>query len=368
MKIAQVAPLTESVPPRYYGGTERIVAYLTEALVDAEHEVTLFASGDSRTRANLVPGCPRALRLEGVSDQLAWHLCMLEQVFERADEFDLIHFHVHYLHFPSTRRQPIANVTTLHGRLDLPELQPLHRQFADMPMVSISDAQRSPLPWLNWRGTIHHGLPLNLYEFQPKPDGYLAFIGRLAAEKRPDRAIEIARRAGLKLKIAAKIDPQDRSYFEQTVKPLLSQPHVEYIGEIGEEDKSAFLGGARALLFPIDWPEPFGLAMIEALACGTPVVAFRGGSVAEIVRDGICGFVCDDIDQAVAAVGRVTELSRRRCREEFEQRFSVARMAADYVRIYQGLIEEHHGYEREAARRGRSGKQVHDSRHLSTGG
>jgi glycosyltransferase involved in cell wall biosynthesis len=346
MKIAQVAPLTESVPPRYYGGTERIVAYLTDALVDAGHEVTLFASGDSRTRARLVPGCTQALRLAGVTDQLAWHLCMLEQVFQRADEFDLVHFHVHYLHFPLTRRQPIANLTTLHGRLDLPELQSLHREFVEMPMVSISDAQRAPLPWLAWRGTIHHGLPLDLYRFQPKRGDYLAFIGRLAAEKRPDRAIEIARRAGLKLKIAAKIDPQDRNYFEQTVKPLLSEPHVEFIGEIGEQDKAAFLGGARALLFPIDWPEPFGLAMIEALACGTPVVAWRGGSVAEVLRDGVTGFVCDDIDQAVAAVGRVDELSRQRCREEFEGRFSVARMAADYARVYQALIEEHHGDER----------------------
>jgi len=368
MKIAQVAPLTESVPPRYYGGTERIVAYLTEALIDAGHEVTLFASGDSRTRANLVPGCPRALRLDGVSDQLAWHICMLEEVFQRAAEFDLVHFHIHYLHFALTRRQPLANVTTLHGRLDLPELQPLHRQFADMPMVSISDAQRAPLPWLNWRGTVHHGLPPDLYEFQPEPGDYLAFLGRLAAEKRPDRAIEIARRAGLKLKIAAKVDPQDRNYFEHTVKPLLSQPHVEFVGEIGEDDKGAFLGGARALLFPIDWPEPFGLAMIEALACGTPVVAFRGGSVAEIIQDGVCGFVCDDIDQAVAAVGRVSGLARQRCRQEFEQRFSVTRMAADYVRIYQALIEEHHGCEREPAGRRRSGKQVHDSRHLSAGG
>jgi glycosyltransferase involved in cell wall biosynthesis len=368
MKVAQVAPLIESVPPRYYGGTERIVAYLTEALVDAGHEVTLFASGDSQTRATLVPGCARALRLDGASDHLAQHLCMLEEVFRQADEFDLVHFHVDYLHFPLTRRQPIANVTTLHGRLDLPDLVPLHREFRGMPTVSISDAQRTPLPWLNWRGTVYHGLPLDLYEFQPKPDDYLAFIGRLAAEKRPDRAIEIARRAGMKLKIAAKIDPQDRRYFQEVIEPLLSQPHVEYLGEIGEDGKGAFLGGARGLLFPIDWPEPFGLAMIEALACGTPVVAFRGGSVAEILRDDDYGFVCDDIEQAVAAVGRLEGLSRQRCREAFEQRFSVTRMAADYERIYQSLIEEHHGYQRDAAGRRRSGEQVHDPRHRSAGG
>jgi glycosyltransferase involved in cell wall biosynthesis len=367
MRIAQVAPLTESVPPHGYGGTERIVSYLTEALVADGHEVTLFASGESRTAAKLIEGCPRALRLDGSADQLAWHIAMLEEVFRRAEAFDVVHFHVHYLHFPLTRRQPIANVTTMHGRLDLPDLVPLHREFPEMAAVSISDAQREPLPWLNWRGTIHHGLPLDLYDFQPAPGDYLAFLGRISPEKRADRAIEIARLAGLKIKIAAKVDPVDGNYFERVIEPLLSQPHVEYLGEIGEEQKGAFLGGARALLFPIDWPEPFGLAMIEAMACGTPVVAFRGGSVVEIVRDGVTGFVCDDISQAVAAVGRVAELSRQRCRAEFEQRFSIGRVAADYARVYQSLIEDQNGHEREAAGRVGSREQLHHSRDLAAG-
>jgi glycosyltransferase involved in cell wall biosynthesis len=366
MKIAQVSPLTESVPPQRYGGTERVVFHLTEALIDAGHDVTLFASGDSRTRAELVPGSPVALRALGAIDPLALHVNMLEQVYRRGDEFDVVHFHVDYLHFPVTRRHRIANLTTLHGRLDLADLLPVFNEFREMPVVSISDAQRAPLPGINWCGTVYHGLPPDLFTFRPTGGDYLAFLGRLSAEKRPDRAVEIARLAGMKLKIAAKIDPSDRAYFQQVVEPLLAEPHVEFLGEIGAREKDELLGGARALLFPIDWPEPFGLSMIEALACGTPVIAFRGGSVAEVVHDGVTGFVCDDVAQAVTAVARVGEVSRLRCREEFERRFSATRMAADYLRIYQSLIEDYDGQGR--AGHSRSGEQVHHPRHFATGG
>ncbi len=287
MRIAQVAPLYESVPPKYYGGTERIVSYLTEELVRQGHDVTLFASGDSVTAAQLVPACPSSLRLDrSCEDQLAHHVLMLEHVVQRAAEFDVLHFHVDYLHFPFSRRQPTPHVTTLHGRLDIPDLVPLYREFNGVPLVSISDAQREPLPWANWLATVYHGLPPDLYRFRGEPGGYLAFLGRISPEKRVDRAIEIAQRVRMPLRIAAKIDAVDQAYFEREIEPLLDDPLVEYVGEIGETEKDEFLGNAQALLFPIDWPEPFGLVMIEALACGTPVIAYRHGSVPEVLDDG----------------------------------------------------------------------------------
>jgi glycosyltransferase involved in cell wall biosynthesis len=341
MRIAQVAPLYECVPPQNYGGTERVVSYLTEELVRQGHEVTLFASGDSVTQARLVAPCAKSLRLDTNSvDPLVNHVLMLEMVFREAKRFDLIHFHIDYLHFPLVRRYGRPNVTTLHGRLDLPELPALYREFREMPVISISNAQRKPLPWANWQGTVYHGLPLDLHSFHDKPGEYLAFLGRISPEKRVDRAIEIARRVGLKLKIAAKIDWADRAYFEKEIKHLFDDPLVEYIGEIGGRAKDEFLGNARALLFPIDWPEPFGLVMIESLACGTPVIAWRCGSVPEVIDDGITGFIVDSLDDAVQAVERVASLSRRRCREVFEQRFSVQRMARDYLAIYERLVTE----------------------------
>jgi glycosyltransferase involved in cell wall biosynthesis len=339
LRIAQVAPLHESVPPQLYGGTERIVAYLTDELVRAGHDVTLFASGDSHTRARLAAGCPRALRLADCSDALALHLAMIEQVAQRAREFDFIHFHVDYLHFPISRREGYPHVTTLHGRLDLPELAQVFSRFADMPVVSISDAQREPLPAVAWQGTVYHGFPRDLYHLEPNPGDYLAFLGRISPEKRLDRAIEIAGRAGYRLRIAAKIDRADRDYYTEHIAPLMRQPHVEYLGEIGERDKQELLGGALAMVFPIDWPEPFGMVMAESLACGTPVIAYHGGSVGEVIDDGVTGFICDDLDQAVAAVLRVHELSRRTCRRVFEQRFTAARMAGDYLAIYHRLVE-----------------------------
>ncbi|HEX7236816.1 MAG TPA: glycosyltransferase family 4 protein [Gammaproteobacteria bacterium] len=338
MRIAQVAPLFESVPPKYYGGTERVVSYLTEELVRQGHEVTLFASGDSVTEAKLVAGARRSLRLDKhCVDQIAHHVLMLERVVQRAASFDVIHYHVDYLHFPYSRRIATPHLTTLHGRLDIPDLAPLYREFRDMPVASISDAQREPLPFANWIGTVHHGLPADLYRFRAEPGDYLAFIGRIAPEKRVDRAIEIAKRVGLPLKIAAKVDEVDRDHFERVVEPLMRDPLIEYLGEIGEGEKEEFLGNARVLLFPIDWPEPFGLVMIEALACGTPVIAFSGGSVPEVVDDGLTGFIVDDLDDAVAAVRRIGELSRRRCREIFEARFTAERMARDYVELYSAV-------------------------------
>jgi glycosyltransferase involved in cell wall biosynthesis len=338
LRIAQVAPLHESVPPRLYGGTERIVSYLTENLVADGHDVTLFASGDSETSARLVACSPRALRLAHCPDSLPWHLAMLEQVALRAHAFDVVHFHIDYLHFPVSLRERYAHITTLHGRLDLPDLAPLYAAYADVPLVSISNAQRAPLPQVAWQGTVYHGFPEDLYRLERKPDDYLVFLGRISSEKRPDRAIEIARRAGCRLRIAAKVDRADREYFERDIEPLLRQPHVEYLGEIDQGDKQALLGGARALVFPIDWPEPFGMVMAESLACGTPVIASRCGSVPEVIEDGVTGFICDDLDQAVAAVARLPELSRERCREVFEQRFTAERMTADYLSIYRRLL------------------------------
>jgi glycosyltransferase involved in cell wall biosynthesis len=339
MRIAQVAPLMESVPPQLYGGTERVVAFLTDALVRLGHDVTLFASGDSRTTARLIPAWPQALRLSGpCADSLAPHLLMLEEVAARAREFDILHFHVSQFHFSLARRLSTAHITTLHGRLDIPELPPLYREFSDIPVVSISDAQREPLPDAGWVGTIHHGLPLDLLRFQPRPGRYLAFVGRIAREKRVDRAIAIATACGQPLRIAAKVDPADREYFEREIRHLLDNPLVEFIGEISEAQKSDFLGGATALLFPIDWPEPFGLVMIEALACGVPVVAFRGGSVPEIIEHGKTGFIVDTLAEAIEATRNVDRLDRRQCRASFERRFNVTRMAAEYGALYERLI------------------------------
>ena len=344
MRIAQVAPLCESVPPKLYGGTERVVAYLTEELVRLGHQVTLFASGDSNTSATLVTACREALRLGAYRDHLAPHLGMVEQVAGRAREFDVIHFHISPLHFPVMRRLPnAAHVTTLHGRLDLEELQPLYREFADMPVVSISDAQRQPLPEAGWISTVHHGLPRDLFTFQPTADGYLAFLGRISPEKRVDRAIAIATACRVPLRIAAKIDEADREYFEHDIAPLLDNRLVEFIGEIGERDKGAFLGGAKALLFPIDWPEPFGLVMIEAMACGVPVIAFPGGSVEEIIEQGVNGFVVGSIEEASYAVRQIDRIDRRKCRERFERRFTARRMATEYVNVYRELAATRSG-------------------------
>lgn len=336
MRVAQVAPLYERVPPKLYGGTERVVSYLTEELVRQGHDVTLFASGDSVSCAKLRAVCERSLRLEGkkVVDPLAHHVHMIEMVAREAEQFDIVHFHIDYLHFPVTRRQNIAAVTTLHGRLDIPDVVPLYREFPDMNLVSISDAQRQPLPWANWIATVHHGLP-DIYRLREASGSYLAFLGRISPEKRLDRAIEIARRAGMPIRIAAKVDPVDVEYFEANIRKLLDDPLVEYIGEIGETDKQEFLGNAYALLFPIDWPEPFGLVTIEAMACGTPVIAYRMGSVPEIVEEGVTGFIVSNVDQAVAAVRRAGSLDRKLCRRVFECRFSAARMCQDYVDVYE---------------------------------
>ncbi len=349
LRIAQVAPLHESVPPRRYGGTERIVSYLTEELVRSGHEITLFASADSTTAAHLVPCCDGGLRDGGCGDPLPAHLAMIDEVARRSRAFDVIHFHLDYMHFPISAREEYSHLTTIHGRLDLPDVVPIYRRFPEMPLVSISHAQRAPFPFVGWRATVHHGLPAERYRLAPDRGRYLAFLGRISPEKRLDWAIEIAGRAGYPLRVAAKIDRADRDYFHETIEPLMRQPHVEYLGEIDDSEKQAFLGGALALVFPIDWPEPFGLVMIEAMACGTPVVAYRRGSVPEIIDPGITGFVCDDLESAVAAVARCAELSRERCRARFEQRFSVSRMAADYVTAYHQLVEHAHGARNQAA-------------------
>jgi glycosyltransferase involved in cell wall biosynthesis len=340
MKIAQIAPLAESVPPQLYGGTERVVSNLTEELVRQGHEVTLFASGDSQTTADLVPCTDRALRLNPLAkDHLPYHIMMLDQVLRRADEFDVLHFHIDLLQFPLIRKISDRTVTTLHGRLDLPDLFPFYKAFSDIPLVSISDHQRLPMPQVNWVGRVHHGIPPGMLAFNSRPaKPYLAFLGRISPEKRPDRAIEIAVRAGLPLKIAAKIDAVDRGYWDETIAPLIARhPNVEYVGEITDSQKSAFLGNASALLFPIDWPEPFGLVMIEAMACGTPVVAFRSASVPEVIDDGLSGFIVKDVDEAVAAVARLATLDRAAIRARFETRFTVERMARDYLAIYRAL-------------------------------
>jgi glycosyltransferase involved in cell wall biosynthesis len=339
MRIAQVAPLHESVPPRYYGGTERVVSWLTEKLVALGHEVTLFASGDSVTNAHLVKSCKKALRLDPECiDPLAHHVLMIEEVFSRAEDFDIVHFHTDYLHFPYSRREKIPHVTTLHGRLDIPDLVPLYKEFREAPLVSISDAQRKPLSWVNWIATVHHGMSPDELPFHEKAGEYLAFLGRVSPEKGLDHAIEIAMRCGTKLRIAAKVDRADRDYFEDIIKPQLKHPLIDFIGEIGICEKADFLGNAVALLFPIEWPEPFGLVMIEAIACGTPVIAYPSGSVPEIILNGVTGFIVRDVDAAVAAVSKIGKIDRRACREHFELNFSDERMAKDYLNIYQKLV------------------------------
>jgi glycosyltransferase involved in cell wall biosynthesis len=352
MKIAQIAPLIESVPPRLYGGTERVVSYLTEELVALGHEVALFASGDSITAASLVPCCTQALRLDtAVSDPVPYYMLMLDKVRSHAAEFDVLHFHIDHFHFPVFRHQPIPALTTLHGRQDLRDSLPFYAGFSDMPLVSISDAQRTPLPHANFVATVHHGLPRDLHEasYQPK-GGYLAFIGRISPEKNPVDAIRIAESLGLPLKIAAKVDRVDEAYFREVVEPLLSTPGVEFIGEIAEREKGNFLRDALALLFPINWPEPFGLVMIEAMACGTPVLAYRAGSVSEVIEHGVTGLIVDNIDQARIALVQAISMDRRKIRRRFEERFTARRMANDYVRIYRNLIRHASHPMRDAAR------------------
>jgi len=341
MKIAQVAPLFERVPPIAYGGTERVVSYLTEELVRQGHEVTLFATGDSISKAHLVSTVECSLRL--ASRQQEWQMyqaMQLDQVGSMAEEFDIIHFHTDFLHFLLAKRLPVPHVTTMHGRLDLPELVPLYRHFCDVPLISISNSQRTPLPWVAWQGTVHHGLPPDLYPFSPHAGDYFVFVGRISPEKRVDRAIEIAKRAGRRLYIAAKVDKYDETYFDECIKPLLNHPLIEYLGEIGDKDKCSLLQGAAALLFLIDWPEPFGLVVIEAFACGTPVLAYGNGSVPEIVDDGITGFIVSNQDDAFAAAERIGDLDRLSCRRVFDQRFTAKRMTDDYFAIYRRLQQE----------------------------
>lgn len=342
MRIAQIAPLAESVPPQLYGGTERIVSYLTEALVADGHDVTLFASGDSQTSARLRPAVRSALRLNpAVTDALPHQMVLLDQVRAHAAEFDVLHFHIDVIHFPLLRMLRTPAITTLHGRLDLPDLMPFYRAFPDMALVSISQRQRMPMPPVNWMATIHHGLPRDLYPFRAEPDPvpYLAFLGRISPEKRPDRAIRIAERVGISLRMAAKIDNADFDYWKSEIEPLVrGNAFVEFVGEIGERDKGAFLGGATALIFPIDWPEPFGLVMIEAMACGTPTIAFPCGSAPEVIDHGLSGFLVGSIEEAVQAVPLATDLNRAAVRATFEARFTAERMAAGYLAAYRALI------------------------------
>ena len=338
MRIAQVAPLHEAVPPKLYGGTERVVSFLTEELVAMGHDVTLFASGDSVTRAKLFPVWPRALRLDpAIRDPIAPHMLMMEEVRQLADQFDVLHFHMDYWSFSLFSRQSTPALTTMHGRLDLPELQPVFARFPKVPITSISDSQREPLPQANFVRTVHHGLPEHLLAPQPGRHDYLAFLGRIAPEKRPDRAIRIAARSGLKLKIAAKIDRADTEYFGNIIRPLLTTADVELIGEINDQQKPGFLSGAKALLMPIDWPEPFGLVMIEAMACGTPVIAYNRGSVPEIIEHGVTGFIVENEAEAVAALAKLDQLPREQVRRRFEERFTARRMAEDYLDVYRSI-------------------------------
>jgi glycosyltransferase involved in cell wall biosynthesis len=339
MRIAQVAPLIESVPPKHYGGTERIVSYLTEELVRAGHDVTLFGSGDSVTNARLIAPTRRSLRKnERCKDPMAREVILIDHVVEHAREFDVIHFHTGYLHFAVSRHLPVPHVTTLHGRLDMLDLVRVFDRLRDVPVISISDSQREPVHWANWQATIYHGLPNDLFRFYPDRGDYLAFLGRISPEKGADRAIEIAKRVDMPLKIAAKVDRADRRYFKRVVEPLLNDPHVEWVGEISDQEKNQFLGNAHALLFPIDWPEPFGLVMIEAMACGTPIIAYERGSVPEVMEDGVTGFVVRELDEAVEATRCVGNLSRERCREVFENRFTATRMADDYMEVYDQMV------------------------------
>ncbi len=340
MRIAQISPLTEAIPPKLYGGTERVVSWLTEELVQMGHDVTLFASGDSITSATLDAVWPRALRLDGtVRDPNALHMMMLEHVYRQAGDFDILHFHLDYYPFSLFSRQPVPFVTTLHGRLDLPEHQPVFNTFSAAPVISISNAQRRPVPQANWVKTVLHGLPGTLLTPQPVKPSYLAFLGRIAPEKRVDRAIDIALRAGMPLKIAAKVDHADRDYYDEQIRPLMAQPGIEFIGEIGDKEKPGFLSGAHALLVPIDWPEPFGLVMIEAMACGTPVLAYNRGSVPEIVEDEVTGFVVEDETSAVGVIDRLIRLPRDKVRQRFEERFTARRMATDYVEVFRSLAQ-----------------------------
>lgn len=341
MRIAQVSPLWESVPPKLYGGTERIVSYVTEELVRQGHDVTLFASGDSRTAARLEAICPQALRMNtGIFNRDAPMIMLQERAMGAAGDFDVIHSHLDFLGFPLARRNAVPVVTTLHGRLDLPELEPVFREYAEMPLVSISGAQRIPLPRANWQATIHHGLPRDLYSFHPRSEGYLAFLGRISPEKRPDHAIALAERTGLPLRIAAKVDPADEQYYRREIEPLLDHPLIEFLGEISDAEKNDFVGNALALVCPYDWPEPFGLVLIEALACGTPVLAYRRGSIPEVIDHEVTGFVCETLTEMAEAVGRLPLIDRRRCRSAFEERFTADRMARDYVALYEQLIAQ----------------------------
>jgi glycosyltransferase involved in cell wall biosynthesis len=337
MRIAQVAPLAESVPPEGYGGTERVVSYLTEELVRLGHDVTLFATADSETSADLEPMCPRGARSDGNLDSRLLETRMLAEAYRRADEFDIIHCHTDYVGLPLAEHVETRTIVTLHGRLDVPGLPTVLRGFPDVAYVSISDSQRSPAPDIRWVATVYHGLPKRLYAFQPEPGDYLLFLGRICPEKGPDRAIRIATRARVPLRIAAKVDEADKEYFETSVKPLLDDPLIDFLGEVGGAEKLQLLAHARALLFPIDWPEPFGLVMIESLACGTPVIARRRGSVPEILRDGETGFVCDTDDELCQAVARMRELDRSRCRADFERRFTDTRMAENYLAVYETI-------------------------------
>ncbi len=339
MRIAQVAPLAEAVPPKLYGGTERVVSWLTEELVRQGHDVTLFASGESQTTARLVPGCETGLRLQGIGDHTASNLVMLDNVRRRADDFDIIHCHIDLLQYPLFQDMAHKVVSTMHGRLDVPDFEPVYKAYPHMPLVSISDRQREPMPpGVNWLATVYHGLPEHVCPFNPEGGDYLAFLGRISPEKRADRAIEIAKRSGVKLKIAAKVDRVDRDYFKEEIEPLLDHPLLEFIGEIDEHRKSDFLGNAMALLFPIDWMEPFGLVMIEAMSAGTPVIAWRDGSVSEVLKDGEGGFIVTSIEEAVAAVGRVRDIGRAEVRRYFESRFTAALMAKNYVAAFEKLI------------------------------
>jgi glycosyltransferase involved in cell wall biosynthesis len=341
MRIAQVPPMYESVPPKLYGGTERVVSYLTEELAKQGHEVTLFGTKDSVTSANLYPVCNQATRLNpDCKDPIAWHIYQLQLVMDHAEEFDIIHFHNDYLHFPLSIQNKYKHITTLHGRLDMEDLKPIYKRFHQIPVVSISDSQRKPLPYANWIGTVYHGLPKDLYQLGEGKGEYLAFLGRISPEKRPDRAIEIAKRAGIKLKIAAKVDGADREYFETKIKPLLDHPLIEFIGEIGEDKKGEFLGNALALLFPIDWPEPFGMVMIEAMANGTPVIAWNHGSVPEVLEHGRTGFIVNNMEQAVKAVEKVHLLSRPLIRKIFQHLFTSEVMAENYVHLYEKICNK----------------------------
>jgi glycosyltransferase involved in cell wall biosynthesis len=347
MKIAQIAPLYESVPPDRYGGTERVVAYLTDALVELGHDVTLFASADAKTKARLVGSRDQPIRLDPspLKSDLAAHLAMLDEVRKRADAFDILHFHVDLIHFPLFEDRAETTLTTIHGRLDMKDLAEAYRRWPRYPLVSISDAQREPLRFANWIETVHHGIPPELYHFAPKSSRQVAFVGRISPEKRPDRAIRVARRAGRLLKIAAKVDPADAIYFREKIEPMLASPSIEFVGELADQEKSALLCNSAALLFPIDWPEPFGLVMIEAMSCGTPVIAWNCGSVPEVVEHGVTGFIVESEDEAVRALENIESLDRRRIRDAFERRFQASVMASHYLKVYSRLVQRSGAHE-----------------------